>query len=191
MMRDYRWNPYKDDRRVSDEYKDSKWNFDPRDENYYLGRINESGNNDMSREYYSDGHSDRYYRRDELEKRNEMAENDYKISNPFKNNDFYGHRKRNYSFEGPHRGKGPKNYTRSADRIKDDAADRLMEDSLVDASDIELRVKDNDLILSGTVNSRFEKHRAEGLVENISGVKEVQNNLRVKGENASVPHTFG
>ena len=66
-----------------------------------------------------------------------------------------------------------------------------MEDSLLDASNIEIGVKDNDLILSGTVNSLFEKHRAEGLVENVSGIKEVQNNLRVKGQKATVPHTFG
>jgi osmotically-inducible protein OsmY len=66
-----------------------------------------------------------------------------------------------------------------------------MEDSLVDATNIDVDVKDNDLILSGTVNSRFEKHRAEALVENVSGVKEVQNNLRVQGEKATAPHTFG
>lgn len=191
MMRDYNWNPYKGNWHSSDQYRNSNWNYDPRDENYYLGRINESGNNDMSREYYSDGHSDRYYRRNELEKPNEMGENDYKIRNPFKNNNFYDRRKRVYSFEGPHRGKGPKNYTRSSHRIKDDAAERLMEDSLVDASNIEIHVKDNGLVLSGTVNSLFEKHRAEELVENVSGIKEVQNNLRVKGQKAAVPHMFG
>lgn len=191
MMRDYNWNPYKDNWHHSDQYRDSNWNYDSRDENYYLGRINESGNNDMSREYYSDGHTDRYYRRHELEKPNEIVENDYRDRNPYKNNDFYGHRKRDYRFEGPHRGKGPKNYMRSSERIKDDAADRLMEDSLIDASNIDIQVKDNDLILSGKVNSRFEKHRAEALVENVSGIKEVQNNLRVKGEKEKVPHTFG
>lgn len=177
-MKDYRWNPYKDDRRVSDDYKDSNWNYDPRDQNYYLGRINESGNNDMNMRYYTDG-SDRYYRHNEMEKRNDMASNDYKIRNPYKNNDFEGHRKKNYSFEGPHRGKGPKNYNRSAERIKEDASDRLAKDSLVDASNIELQVKDNELVLSGTVDTRFEKRRAENLVENVSGIKNVQNNLRV------------
>jgi hypothetical protein len=189
-MRDYNWNPYKDNWRFSDQYHGSNWNYDPRDENYYLGRINEPGNEDMSREYFSDGHTHKYYRRDELEDKYKPLEN-YEKRNPFKNNDFYGSRKRNYSFEGPHRGKGPKNYMRPPQRVKDDAADRLMQDALVDASNIDVEVKDNDLILSGTVNSRFEKHRAEALVENVSGVKEVQNNLRVKGEKASVPHTFG
>ncbi|MGN6195925.1 MAG: BON domain-containing protein [Ginsengibacter sp.] len=191
MMRDYNWNPYKDNWRSSDQYQDSNWDYDPRDQNYYLGRINQSGNNDMSREYFADDHTDRYYRRSELENKKGTMENDYQVRDPYKNNDFYGHRKRNYSYEGPHRGKGPKNYMRPPERIKDDAADRLMEDSLVDASNIDIDVKDNDLILSGTVNSRFEKHRAEALVENVSGVKEVQNNLRVQGEKATAPHTFG
>lgn len=178
-MRDYDWNPYKNNWRHSDQYKDSEWNYDPRDENYYLGRINQEQNMDLTRRYYSDGHSDRYYRNNELPGNNPIPEND-EPSRPYVNNDFFGNRKRNYSYEGPHRGKGPKNYTRSSERIKDDAANRLLQDSLVDASDIELEVQGNALILSGTVNSRFEKHRAEALVENVSGVKEVQNNLKVK-----------
>ena len=190
-MKDYRWNPYKDDRRGSDIYKDSNWNFDPRNENYYLGKINKSGNNDLSRSYYTDGHSDRFYRQNEMEKRNDMSENDYQISDPYKNNNFEGHKKRNYFPEGPHRGKGPKNYSRSIERIKEDASDRLADDSLVDASNIDLQVKDGVLILSGTVDTRFEKRRAENLIDNVSGVKNVQNNLRVKANKATVPHTFG
>ena len=81
--------------------------------------------------------------------------------------------------EGRHKGKGPKNYTRSNERIKEDASDRLSDDSLVDASNIEIEVVGNELTLSGTVSSRYEKRRAEDLVENVSGVRNVQNNLRV------------
>ncbi len=180
-MRDYRWNPYKDDWHDSDIYRDSNWNYDPRDENYYLGRINQSGNNDLNQRYYTDNYSDRYYRQDELEKTNDRPP-----EHPYKNNDFYGHKKRNYRMpEGPHRGKGPKNYNRSIERIKEDASDRLMDDSLIDASNIDLEVKDGELILSGTVDTRFEKRRAENLVENVSGVRNVQNNLRVSGNKTS------
>lgn len=189
-MKDYKWNPYKDDWRHSDIYTNSNWNFDPRNENYYLGRINKSGNNDLSMSYYTDGHSDRYYRNNEMKKGNNLAEND-PISDPYKNNNFEGHKKRNYIPEGPHRGKGPKNYSRSIETIKEDASDRLADDSLVDASNIDLQVKDGELILCGTVETRFEKRRAENLVENVSGVKNVQNNLRIKRTKATVPHTFG
>lgn len=191
-MKDYNWNPYEGDWRESNIYEDQNWNYDPRDQNYYLGRINKSGNNDLNMRYYTDGYSDRYYHHNELEKRNGMAETYYKMGDRYKNNDFYGHRKRNYDVpEGPHRGKGPKNYTRSIERIKEDASDRLADDTLIDASNIEIIVKDGELILSGTVDTRFEKRRAENLVENVSGVKNVQNNLRVKGNRETVPHTFG
>ena len=50
-MKDYRWNPYEGDWHQSDEYKDSDWNYDPRDQNYYLGSINQSGNNDLNMRY--------------------------------------------------------------------------------------------------------------------------------------------
>ncbi|MGN6530221.1 MAG: BON domain-containing protein [Ginsengibacter sp.] len=180
-MRDYPWNPYKGDWHDSDIYRDSDWNYDPRDQNYYLGRINESGNNDLNQRYYTDNYSDRYYRRDELENALDRPPV-YPPEYPYINNDFEGHKKRNYRMpEGPHRGKGPKNYNRSIERIKEDASDRLMDDSLVDASNIDLDVKDGELILSGTVDTRFEKRRAENLVENVSGVRNVQNNLRVSG----------
>lgn len=180
-MKDYRWNPYEGDWHQSDEYKDSDWNYDPRDQNYYLGSINQSGNNDLNMRYYTDNYSDRYYRNEELERTREQPP-----EHPYKNNDFYGHKKRNYRMpEGPHRGKGPKNYNRSIERIKEDASDRLMDDSLIDASNIDLDVKDGELILSGTVDTKFEKKRAENLVENVSGVRNVQNNLRVSGNKAS------
>ncbi|MDO1559225.1 BON domain-containing protein [Brevundimonas sp. 2R-24] len=79
-----------------------------------------------------------------------------------------------------HRGRGPKNYTRSDDRIRDDVSDRLSDDWTLDASDIELEVKGGEVTLSGHVDSRWDKRRAEDLVEGCSGVRHVQNNLRIK-----------
>ncbi|WP_395672100.1 BON domain-containing protein [Phenylobacterium sp.] len=81
---------------------------------------------------------------------------------------------------GEHRGKGPKNYTRSDDRIREDVHDRLADDSHIDASEIEVQVKDGEVTLSGTVNSRDEKRHAEDIIERVSGVKHVQNNLRIQ-----------
>jgi hypothetical protein len=50
----------------------------------------------------------------------------------------------------------------------------------VDASNIRVQFdEENTVILSGTVNSREEKRRAEDLVESISGVRNVENRLRV------------
>jgi osmotically-inducible protein OsmY len=79
-----------------------------------------------------------------------------------------------------HRGRGPKNYTRSDDRIREDVSDRLTDDPLIDASDIEVSVSNQEVTLSGTVASRNERRLAEEVAEQVSGVKYVQNNLRVK-----------
>jgi hypothetical protein len=89
-------------------------------------------------------------------------------------------RQMDYRREGDFRGRGPKGYTRSDDRIRDDVNDRLTDDYALDASDIEIEVNNGDIVLSGTVDSRFEKRRAEDVAESVSGVKNVENRLRVK-----------
>lgn len=80
---------------------------------------------------------------------------------------------------GQHRGRGPKGYTRSDDRIREDVSDALSDDPMVDASEITVSVSNCEVMLTGTVDSRLEKRRAEDCAERISGVKHVQNNLRV------------
>jgi osmotically-inducible protein OsmY len=81
---------------------------------------------------------------------------------------------------GQHRGRGPKGYQRSDARILEDVNDRLTEDPHLDASEIEVRVENREVTLTGTVNSRFEKRHAEDLAEAVSGVTHVQNNLRIQ-----------
>jgi len=81
---------------------------------------------------------------------------------------------------GEHRGRGPKNYTRSDDRIREDVNDRLSDDAWLDATEIEVTVSVCEVTLNGTVNSRDDRRRAEDLAEQVSGVKHVQNNLRVE-----------
>lgn len=81
--------------------------------------------------------------------------------------------------EGGFFGKGPKGWKRSDERIREDACEALYRDSEVDASDIDVSVKDNCIFLKGTVSSRQEKRAAERCVENLSGVEDVQNELRI------------
>lgn len=88
-------------------------------------------------------------------------------------------------FGGRHRGRGPKNYRRSDERIRDDVSDRLSDNDWLDASDIEVDVRDGEVTLSGTVESRYAKRLAEDLAESCSGVSNVQNNLRVKGRHSA------
>ena len=54
-----------------------------------------------------------------------------------------------------------------------------VDDPWLDASNISISVSGGEVTLSGTVESREAKHRAERLVEDLSGVTHVQNNLRV------------
>ena len=84
-----------------------------------------------------------------------------------------------------HRGRGPKGYKRSDDRIREDVCDRLTDDPRVDASEIEVSVAGCEVTLSGTVDSREAKRRAEDCAERVSGVTHVQNNLRVQQHGVS------
>jgi hypothetical protein len=79
-----------------------------------------------------------------------------------------------------HSGRGPKGYTRSDDRIREDVSERLTDDWLVDASDIEVAVSGGEVTLAGTVDGRQAKRRAEDCADRVSGVRHVQNNLRVR-----------
>lgn len=78
-----------------------------------------------------------------------------------------------------HRGRGPSDYTRSDERIREDVNDSLTHDWRVDASQIRVTVKNGEVTLDGMVDSRAAKRRAEDLAEDVSGVRHVQNNLRM------------
>lgn len=77
------------------------------------------------------------------------------------------------------RGRAPKGYERSDERVKEDICERLMHDPYVDATEISVTVKSGLVTLEGTVNDRQQKHQAEDLVDATSGVKDVRNNLTV------------
>jgi len=81
--------------------------------------------------------------------------------------------------EGRHRGRGPKSYRRSDERIREDINDRLTDHPYLDASNIDVSVKDAEATLTGSVDNRRAKRLAEDVTENVSGVSHVQNNLRV------------
>lgn len=82
---------------------------------------------------------------------------------------------------GPFSGRGPKGYRRSDDAIRDDACEVLTRFGGVDASDIVVSVKDGVITLSGTVDDRRQKRAAEYAIDDISGVTDVSNQLRVAG----------
>ena len=81
---------------------------------------------------------------------------------------------------GGHYGKGPRGYKRSDERIAEDINDRLTDDWRLDATEISVSVNQGEVTLSGTVLSREDKRYAEDLADSVSGVLDVQNNLRVE-----------
>jgi len=90
-------------------------------------------------------------------------------------------RRRHQDQQREHRGRGPKGYRRSDERIKEDVNDRLSDDYYLDASEVEVVVSNTEVTLTGIVNSREEKRRAEDIADSVSGVTNVENRLRVKG----------
>ena len=84
--------------------------------------------------------------------------------------------------EGAHRGRGPRNYRRSDERIREDVNDQLTDDFYLDASGIDVEVRDGEVILSGSVHSRRAKRLAEEIAEGVSGVTNVENRIRVRRE---------
>jgi hypothetical protein len=78
---------------------------------------------------------------------------------------------------GAFAGVGPKGYKRPDQRIFDDVCETLSLSPDVDASAIDVSVKDGVVYLQGSVEDRRMKRMAEYEIENISGVADVQNLL--------------
>ena len=79
-------------------------------------------------------------------------------------------------------GVGPRGYRRSDERMIEDINDRLTWNGQIDATDIEVDVKDGVATLSGNVNSRQDKRMAEYIAEDVFGVRDVQNNLKINSK---------
>jgi hypothetical protein len=105
-------------------------------------------------------------------------------------NRWYGQTPVNESYAG----RGPRDYQRSDERIREDVSDRLTDKERVDASDITVEVRQRQVTLSGTVRTRDQKRAAEDIAESVSGVVDVSNQLRVgraNGAEADVRHEAG
>lgn len=83
---------------------------------------------------------------------------------------------------GGHRGKGPASYQRSDERIRELVCEALTEDDRVDATNVEVQVSDGEVTLTGMVDDRHQKRCAEDCIEQVMGVKDVQNQLRCAGQ---------
>ncbi len=82
---------------------------------------------------------------------------------------------------GPHAGKGPKDFRRSDERLREEVSWRLRADPDIDASEILLAVQDGEVTLEGSVPDRQTKRDAAECAENVMGVCQVNNRLRISG----------
>jgi osmotically-inducible protein OsmY len=158
------------------------------------GSQREFGGNDYSRGFYG---ADQGYGRHGRDYDQRSGERGFweragdEVSSWFGDEDAERRRRMDEQRGGMHRGRGPKGYTRSDDRIREDVNDRLSDDPFVDASEIEVSVSSCEVTLSGTVDSREAKRRAEDIAEQVSGVRHVQNNLRVQQQTSGMAGTTG
>ena len=77
-------------------------------------------------------------------------------------------------------GKGPKNWDKSDEKIREEVCETLYVNRYVDASDIEVEVRNAVVFLSGWVNSRDEKKEVQDSLEALCGVKEIRNELHLR-----------
>jgi osmotically-inducible protein OsmY len=154
--------------RARDEY--DRGNYERR--NYTRGMGNYGGGN-----YGSDYNRNR--RSHDENERGWWDRASDEVSAWFGNEDAERRREWDRQRTGEHKGKGPKGYSRSDERIREDINDRLSDDVFVDATEIEVSVNQGEVTLTGTVNERGMKRRVEDIAEDVSGVKNVENRIRV------------
>jgi len=169
---------YNDRNLGSDDYRRDRDMYDnPKDMNRRNGNYSNTGYNDWNNR--GGMYRDSDYSRNRDRNRDWWDKTKDEVSSWFGDDDAQRRRRTDEMNERNYRGKGPKGYSRSDERIKEDVNDRLSDDAQVDASDIEIAVNNCEVTLTGTVNSRWEKRHAEDIVETVSGVKNVENRLKV------------
>lgn len=84
--------------------------------------------------------------------------------------------------KGAFGGRGPKNYVRSDERIREDVCERLCYHPYVDASDVEVTVRDGEVTLTGSADDRDAKRYIGDVAYDVRGVRDVHNQLRIKSE---------
>ncbi len=81
--------------------------------------------------------------------------------------------------EGARGARGPKGYHRSDEAICDEVCERIAR-SGIDADEVEVKVEGREVTLEGTVPSRLDKWRLEDLADDVFGVEDVHDRLRVR-----------
>jgi hypothetical protein len=81
-----------------------------------------------------------------------------------------------------HAGKGPRNYRRADVRLYDEVCDALERHDEIDASDVEVSVRDGHVTLTGSVADGSTVELAGDVVVSCPGVRDVNNRLGTRGD---------
>ncbi len=194
------WERGREGRREFDDMRESWRGYEGRgqgrrDYDYDRERRENQGYGDQgswgqpySNEYRSQDWGRQYGNRESFGRNREFEDNEFRGGmNLHHNSPYYGQQYggiggQQQQQRGRFAGKGPRGYQRSDQRIQEEVNDRLTDHPEIDASEIEVKVSNGEVTLSGSVNERFQKRMAEDLVENIGGVKQVHNQIRVQHE---------
>lgn len=95
------------------------------------------------------------------------------------------------SGSGPGRRVSPKGYQRSDERIREDLCERLAHDDRLEVQDVEVQVSEGVVTLTGAVRDRRQKYCIEDIADDIFGVREVHNQIRVQREGGQVEQRSG
>lgn len=85
-----------------------------------------------------------------------------------------------------YRGRGPKNWRRPDEQIREAVCELLTDHDGIDASDVEVSIQNGEVTLEGTVGSRWQKRLAEDIAAGCNGVHDVHNRLRVADREVQV-----
>jgi len=89
----------------------------------------------------------------------------------------------------PHVHESPVGWQRADSAIREDVCEVFRESPLLDARDIEVEVKDGEVTLTGTVRDRGSKRLAEDIAEQVAGVFDVHNRLKIRKDDDDLAFT--
>jgi osmotically-inducible protein OsmY len=126
----------------------------------------------------SEGYGQRYRSQGRFGGPTDYGYGSSRFSGGYGSEDFGGSRQQSF------RGRGPKGYQRTDDRLKELICECLMEDPNIDASEVTIEVSGSVVTLSGTVDDRHTKYRIEEAAESVGGVRDINNQLRVQPQSS-------
>jgi hypothetical protein len=78
------------------------------------------------------------------------------------------------------RGRGPRGYQRTDERLHEVICERLTDDPHIDASEVAVKVERGEIILDGEVADRSVKRHVEDVVDEVSWGAPIYNRLRIQ-----------